>query len=518
MVTGKPLVCRLGWHHYVDFPDPNPETGGLEKQGYRASTRCSKEKGAPAFLSRFRTSRMSGQHPERPMGQPLGSTSGIRHPIAGGLITAAQRRRLFGSAVLTVATLLVVAGCSGGKAAPPAAVTISATPDDSLYDTPFLTSVSGLAGGQQITLAMTSTAKDGAVWSSQASFRAGPDGRLTTAQAPVDGAYTRADPMGLVETLSPGHDQSFSPPTPWILTETVQANGSIVASATITRRRPTEIGVRETDLRPQSDHVYGELFEPASTPATAQPAVVVVGGSEGGLAAPTVQAALLAAHGYPALALAYFAEPGLPASLEQIPLEYFATAAQLLATQPGVDSRRLVMWGSSRGTEAALLTAAHFPNQIKSVIAGTPSAEAVGGLPNTTKAAWTYDGRPVPTAPASEFDSQSANSPATIPVENIAGPVLLVCAGQDKVWESCPNSAVINTRLAAHARPAATILSYARAGHFVNLLLPYLPNTTTSGTTASGDVVSSGGTYQADQAACADAWPKVLNFLSTMSD
>jgi hypothetical protein len=41
--AGRPLLCRLGLHHFADFPDPNPETRGLEQQGYRACTRCSKE-------------------------------------------------------------------------------------------------------------------------------------------------------------------------------------------------------------------------------------------------------------------------------------------------------------------------------------------------------------------------------------------------------------------------------------------------------------------------------------------
>ncbi len=71
MADQKPLLCRLGVHHYVDFPDPNPETGGLEKQGYRACTRCSKEKDKPTYLSRSRTARMPGKHPERAIGQPL---------------------------------------------------------------------------------------------------------------------------------------------------------------------------------------------------------------------------------------------------------------------------------------------------------------------------------------------------------------------------------------------------------------------------------------------------------------
>jgi hypothetical protein len=43
------LRCRLGLHHLVDYPDPNPESGGLEKQGYRACTRCPKEKDAGAY-------------------------------------------------------------------------------------------------------------------------------------------------------------------------------------------------------------------------------------------------------------------------------------------------------------------------------------------------------------------------------------------------------------------------------------------------------------------------------------
>lgn len=48
----KPLLCRLGWHHFVDFPDPNPESGGLEKQGYVACTRCTKEKDKPSYSRR----------------------------------------------------------------------------------------------------------------------------------------------------------------------------------------------------------------------------------------------------------------------------------------------------------------------------------------------------------------------------------------------------------------------------------------------------------------------------------
>lgn len=50
--TGRHWRCVVRWHHFVDFPDPNPETRGLEQQGYRACTLCSKEKDTREYLPR----------------------------------------------------------------------------------------------------------------------------------------------------------------------------------------------------------------------------------------------------------------------------------------------------------------------------------------------------------------------------------------------------------------------------------------------------------------------------------
>jgi len=46
------LLCRIGIHHFVDFPDPNPEAGGLESMGYQACTRCPKERDRNVFPRR----------------------------------------------------------------------------------------------------------------------------------------------------------------------------------------------------------------------------------------------------------------------------------------------------------------------------------------------------------------------------------------------------------------------------------------------------------------------------------
>ena len=77
----KPLMCRLGLHHFVDFPDPNPESGALEKQGYQACTRCSKEKDSKLYLSRSSWLRgPSSRSPQTPQGRVLDRHDQPRQP------------------------------------------------------------------------------------------------------------------------------------------------------------------------------------------------------------------------------------------------------------------------------------------------------------------------------------------------------------------------------------------------------------------------------------------------------
>ncbi|MFC7656219.1 hypothetical protein ACFQV8_06595 [Pseudonocardia benzenivorans] len=100
------------------------------------------------------------------------------------------------------------------------------------------------------------------------------------------------------------------------------------------------------DERPATAGFYGELHRPpgATDDPIRRPAVLVVGGAEGGLALDPLAAAL-ARKGFVSLAVGYFGLPGLPPTLREIPLEYFATALRVLAAQPGVDPARIVVWG-----------------------------------------------------------------------------------------------------------------------------------------------------------------------------
>ena len=381
----------------------------------------------------------------------------------------------------------------------------------------FTTTVTGLASGEQVTLQLSSVDRDGATWTSSAVFAASDSGQVTTSQAPISGSYATADPMGLVETLSPGQDgKVFVAPTPWTMTMSVSVEGTVKASATTTRTLVSATEARSTDQRPETSGIYGTIYMPAKDPTSPQPAVVVIGGSEGGLST-SVQAATLAAHGFPALALAYFHVPGLPDTLENIPLEYFAAAEQLLQKQPGVDSNRMVLLGISRGSEAAMLTAAKYPALVHAVIAAVPASESFGGLGSSPAPAWTYQGKPLPVSERSAYFDPSPTDPAAIPVEAISGRLLLICGGKDQVWPSCTNIDAIKARLQQHAvTQPPTVLTYPDSGHLVGGLVPYSPSTAISGTTATGTEISTGGTYQAYQAARAQAWPKVLTFLQTL--
>jgi dienelactone hydrolase len=422
---------------------------------------------------------------------------------------------------------VVLAGCTGATSAGPtvpssvpssaaqssasgAGVRITVDPASAPADTPFRTTVTGLPAGSTVTLRLTGTDRSGRVWSASADFRSGATGTMdTSTDAAVGGAFTGVEPMGLTDHLATTQPAAFLAPDRWTMTESVLVGGATAASATLTRQRPEDLGVRTTDVRPAADGgLYGELYQPADT-SHPRAGVVVFGGSEGGLSVGT-QAKMLAAHGFSVLA--YFAEPGLPAQLERIPLDYFDRAARYLAGRPGVDS--VVLWGDSRGSEAALLTAANFPGDVGAVVATVPGAQALGGLPDATGPAWTLRGSPVPTAPPSDDAAQAADRPSTIPVERITGPVLLVCGGADQVWRSCANSDVITRRATEAGRPAPTLLRYPQAGHFVGLMLPYDPFTVTDGRTAAGATIRAGGTPAADAAARADAWPKLLAFLA----
>jgi dienelactone hydrolase len=375
--------------------------------------------------------------------------------------------------------LLVVlyAGCGGSSSSHPS---ISASPRDGLIDVAPRIRISGAGDGALV----TATTVD-------------EQGRRWTSTTPV--ADVRKDPSRPLWSMTGGQD-SFVPPRSGFSVRLDLVEGGHSVAHTSIRRHLVAPGVRGQAVRAG---LFGELYEPAGGGRRA--AAVVIGGSEGGLRTAGV-AGLLASHGYPALALAYFQEPGLPSTLKNIPLEYFARALERLRAQPDVDPSRVVVIGVSRGGEGALLIGSTYPKLVHGVIGLVPS-NVVNPSTDGRSAAWTLHGTPVAHVGRAEYRTPDpAEHPQVfIRAERISGPILTFSGGDDLLWPSSSYMTVLEQRLDERhfARPHRDV-DYGTAGHLLGSAIPYLPAATASGY---------GGSPAADAAARAALWPRMLAFM-----
>ena len=398
-------------------------------------------------------------------------------------------------AVLAVLTLIgaatALAACGAGAQK---GVSVQVAPRAQLFDQPFTVTVGGLHPGKAVTIALRSTDANSVPWASSATFRADLRGSLDLAHADQSLLW----PMQ--PASKPGDAYYIWSKRPPRFTVTARVSGQTVASATFTRRLAPPGLTGQTVTPPQAGFA-GELVLPPHR--TRRGAVVVIGGSDGGL--PAFQAIALAAAGYPALAVAYFKYPGLPPTLTHIPLEYFARALTWLSRQPGIDPTRLVMLGVSRGSEAALLMGVHYPRLVHAVIGMVPSDAAYCSFPGCLGPAWTFGGRPVPYLNRAE--NPAANPAAVIPVERIRGPVLVACGEYDETWDSCDYSQAIMARLNAHRdRYLHVRYAYPNAGHYVGLFVIDQPASAAADPSAA-----------ADEQARAALWPRLLAFLAKVT-
>jgi dienelactone hydrolase len=389
------------------------------------------------------------------------------------------------------------------------------SPQAALVDQSVTVMVQGLPAGARTTLTARARDTDGITWSATAQFKATSAGEVSLGQPSLGGSYTGVSPMGLFTLMAPPPDSApdwfLYPEAGYDVTLEASVDGRVAATATVRRQSPAAGGVVERQLRPAKGGIYGNLYLPRRT-TDRRPAVLVFSGSEGGLTT-SFAAALLAAHGYPSLALAYFKAPGLPRNLSNIPLEYFTRALGVLRDQPGVDPRHVLVAGVSRGSEAALLLGAHFPRLVNGVVAGVPSSVVNPGWPDASQPAWTLGGRPLPAVSPSDFGRPNppGKARAVIPVERIRGQILLACGEQDLVWPSCAYVDAITARLRAHRSAApVTALPYRDAGHLVGGLTAWYASMTDDALTRFG------GTVAGTQAAQADAHAKLLALLASL--
>ncbi len=420
-------------------------------------------------------------------------------------------------------------------------VKLDITPVEALIDIPRHIRVHGLKAGTEISLHTETQRGQGIYWRSQAVFVADNEGVVDTSRdAPIRGDYQGVDGMGLIFSQVPDSPQSNVFPddvTQHLITkifvyqkETLLAQGEMIQLLCTTETERIE--VRDNGL-------VGTLFKPKVKKA--YPAIIVLNGSGGGINEP--RAALYAAHGYIAFALAYFKAPGLSDYISHTPLEYFVKGIDWLRTHYSPKDDFVALSGQSRGGELVLLLASLFPEKISAVIAFVPGA-VVHSAQNAADPklgregyAWLLEGKPIPhvwennkTATWAPFDEgepphrhelaiktalqdSEAVARARIRVEDCRCPILLISAEDDGAWPSQWYSQMVMDTLAQHHYPYIYRWSdHAEAGH--TIVFPYIPTTQVVHThPVSKRLSTQGGNMYANAKANQQAWADVVMFL-----
>ena len=308
--------------------------------------------------------------------------------------------------------------------------------------------------------------------SSWARLRSDERGTIDLARTPpIEGTWRDADGDGWVWSMRP------VPPRPRDATAmrlVLERPGRPSVSMEIER---TDIPADTRIVSVREPDVVGDLVLPPG--AGPFPVVVSLGGSEGGNGTSLRRALDLSSAGLASLALTYFGDGTPEPLLSKVPVERVERAVAWLRKQPKIDPERVGLVGESRGGELALI-AGTFIRDVAAVAAIVPSGLRWGAMRNPNEAAWTRDGVPLafvpwsgtmpragrdasghPTITTDEiFVSSLAKAKAkeledaTIAVERIDGPVLLLAGKEDKVWPSCRLAQVAYDRLVStgHAK------------------------------------------------------------------
>lgn len=408
--------------------------------------------------------------------------------------------------------------------------------DQALIDQPVEIIISDLKPHEQIKIQAQCKNVDHNLWQSEALFEADDQGVINVAkQAPISGSYQKIDPMGLFWTMTPlnkGMGTFFLGKS-----DILSIQFSVFSHNTLIAQKNIERLLMKPDItrNPINEKgVVGTLFY--SQHQLKRPGIIIVPGSNGGIPEKTAQ--LLASHGYTALALGYFAAEGLPEKCENIPLEYFKNAIEWFKKQPYVDTC-IALLGSSLGGQLVLLLGATFPREIDTIIANVPSSIVYWSFDENGNPAWIYKNKPVPFLEHSQelftliknessFEKPLTYTPlllttlnndrykteqATIPVEKIVCPLLLISGEDDVMW---PSPLFANRIMQRLDEKKSSIkrehLMFKNAGHCIQF--PYLPSLNAPIYNEHYQIWEAfGGTMEGNARANEESWQAVLAFL-----
>lgn len=428
----------------------------------------------------------------------------------------------------TVLALMMSAGATVGRAA-----TLDVHPRTALFDQPIAIAMDGLTPDRKVTLSLTTTDANGNTWQSHATYYSSPNGTLDLGDtAPFSGTYDCIDPMGLFWSMQPPqskpkltfpvfprHGLRLDDKNTYRLSASV--GGKKVASTKIVRLLASP-GVARRKIRKGT--LYANLYYPSDFghDGKKHAAIIVLGGSEGGIETAAFVARWLASRGFVALATAWYHIGPLPKDMVRVPIKPVQEALKYLRKLSFVNPEAIGAWGGSWGGTLALLSAIHF-NQIHAVVSAMGPVIVGNGLDRGVPPAdfrsvdaspFTYEGKPVPFVTYQVYRTfldtrnRALIDKATLPIWRIHGPVLFIAGGDDKLASSGIEASIGMRVLKAHHHPYPDrIAFYPNAGH---LIFPgYFP---TANWATANPYIPVGGTSAAYGRANEKVGPETIAF------
>lgn len=231
------------------------------------------------------------------------------------------------------------------------------------------------------------------------------------------------------------------------------------------------------------------------------PAIIVLGGSEGGDSSARAFTKRFVPQGYAVLGLPYYSParegndahiPGLPNAFQEIAVDQLVTARDWLAARSDIRSEDIGIYGVSKGAEMGLLAGVYIDGfaAIAAIATSDVVWEGWGSSRKTSSFSW--QGKALPFVPYQGMGEEFANPTgpngrprirfphdkgrnanpdravaARIKVENIDEPVLVAGGDADLVWNSGEMAQNIAERRVEASLPTVSFV-FTDAGHYLS--------------------------------------------------
>ena len=343
---------------------------------------------------------------------------------------------------------------------------ITIDPSTVIRGDPVAITVTGLEPGSIATIvSKRKHGRDDVLYQTAATYIADAEGLIAPAEdRPLAAQWRSVDPTGLFWAM---RGTGSPAPEAWSRDEVrfelhIDADTNPDATAILNMPAATE-GLVETPLG--DDHPNAFILRPPGDEPL--PAIIILGGSEGGDSSARAFAPRFASRGYAAVGMPYYGGgiEGLPQAFADLPLDRLELVRDILRERDDIETNNIGVWGVSKDAEYALAAASRIDGfaAVAAVAAIVPSDviwEGWGAGPGVRPSSFSWRGESLPHVPylgmgaefgkydrdqkvairtphdAGRLSNPDRVAPARIAVEDIAAPVFLVGGDSDETWDS----------------------------------------------------------------------------------